>query len=51
MSRYVGSISTTVLLAMLVTEDAQGTTALLSPSIACMAVAIDVSRWLPSKER
>ena len=49
MSRYVGSISTTVLLAVLVTDDARGSSALLTTSVVCMALAIGVSRWLPAK--
>ena len=47
MSRYVGSIGTSLLIAGFVTADANGTRIVLGVSAICMALAILVSRGLP----
>jgi MFS family permease len=46
-SRYVGSITTTVLIAAFVSDDASGTRTVLAVSVACMVAALAVVRWLP----
>lgn len=48
-SRYVGSITTTILIAVLVTDDAAGVGTVLTVSVACIAVAVVVARWLPGR--
>jgi len=47
MSRYVGSIGTSLLIAGFVTADANGTRVVLGVSALCMTLAILVSRGLP----
>ena len=47
MSRYVGSIATSLLIAGFVTADADGTRVVLGVSAVCMMLAILVSRGLP----
>ena len=48
MSRYVGSIGTSLIIAGFVTADANGTRVVLGISAICMALAILVSRGLPN---
>lgn len=48
-SRYVGSIVTTILIAALVTDEAAGVGTVLTVSVACMAGALVVARWLPGR--
>lgn len=48
-SRYVGSITATILIAALVTDDADGVGSVMAVSVACMAVALVVARWLPGR--
>jgi MFS family permease len=47
-SRYVGSIATSLLIGALVADDATGTRSVLLTSVACMALAVLVTRWLPT---
>lgn len=47
MSRYVGSLGTSLLVTGFVTADANGTRLVLGVSVICMALAILVSRGLP----
>jgi MFS transporter, DHA2 family, methylenomycin A resistance protein len=47
MSRYVGSIATSLLIAGFVTADADGTRIVLGVSAVCMMLAMLVSRGLP----
>jgi MFS family permease len=47
MSRYVGSISTALLIAGFVTADADGSRVVLGVAAVCMLAAIVVTGWLP----
>jgi DHA2 family methylenomycin A resistance protein-like MFS transporter len=50
MSRYVGSIGTSLLIAGFVTADADGTRVVLGVSAICMTLALLVSRGLPDAQ-
>jgi len=47
MGRYVGSIVTSILVGVLVADDASGTSAVLATSTGCMVAAAVAARWLP----
>jgi MFS-type transporter involved in bile tolerance (Atg22 family) len=49
MSRYVGSISTSLLVGVLVTDDGAGARSMLTISLVCMITAVAMTRWLPTR--
>jgi MFS family permease len=50
-SRYVGSLTTTLLIAAFVTADATGSRLILTISAVCVVLAFIVVRWLPGPDR
>jgi MFS family permease len=49
MGRYVGSITTSVVIGVIVADDASGATTVLAISTACMILATAAVRWLPAR--